>query len=820
MTEQENTPAKPDRPLPAAIQMAQRALDVLRLEDAELATTLEKILPSFAVTMERAKKEITEDYLVEQARLGATHLKTRALQSAVKQAVPPLEKYAALALRLKTTPASRNVYIGGMEKDLYENVKEIFSSTTRNTLRKIGIVNKNPIPSPYHPVYDGPLPFSNTGSMLLHMICMEKADIFTDRQAFHETYRDADKKAVILTLENEIEKEGAAEEGFTWNVALDEHRTEIMEKFLPAFEDAIFNHRYIKTYIAAYAVANHNVDLLQKLVDLSPELVSSRTSIMKEAANTGNTELLSCLLPQWLAHCENIARRDGASPVVLTDVIRHAPLPALKFMIEQTKDLPRDIIPNAELATVALLYLENGKVEEARYLCSLYPQILGKNGPNALRQAISKCNLPAARFLAEEYGVPFDASYYCTGGPMTTKAEKYTMVRYLNRKTGALPEGLLGSGASHACGEAYAFMRASERWQKTVRRDPPLGCEDFPSSYYRGRTFETVAEILRSEGYAGEHANKAAMQATALFQSEERVLQYLELWGKQSRAPLHDLVYALSYPYREREPVARNRDMNDWGDAVLKCGPEMEKIFSAFGNQLEGPEKSDDGKSWSLARTRDKAALFAYARAHVNPSLATLFFKHSIGPERFEHALELTSAPMQKKDIPDISIDGEKFGMPGGKFVRLPDGDLRGLILGELTDCCQSVDKAGHDCAVHGYSSPNGGFYVVQNADEKIIAQTWAWRGTKGEMCFDTLETLGQNVQDDQWGKILHEIGVELTRRDEHTVTRLTVGLGGDTPDSLSASFAHTSKPATPIAYKGYRESQNQLTVWEKPKNA
>jgi hypothetical protein len=154
--------------------------------------------------------------------------------------------------------------------------------------------------------------------------------------------------------------------------------------------------------------------------------------------------------------------------------------------------------------------------------------------------------------------------------------------------------------------------------------------------------------------------------------------------------------------------------------------------------------------------------------------------------------------------------------MEGAKFYRLPIGDVRGLFLGQMTDCCQSIGGVGSACAAHGYISEQGGFFVLENAKGKIVGQTWAWRGKGGEMCFDSLETLGDHVKDGQWEKLLAEVGKELAARKDHDVTALHIGMGGKTPDSLQRAF-RSATLATPRDHTSYRDSTNvQIRVWKR----
>ncbi len=70
----------------------------------------------------------------------------------------------------------------------------------------------------------------------------------------------------------------------------------------------------------------------------------------------------------------------------------------------------------------------------------------------------------------------------------------------------------------------------------------------------------------------------------------------------------------------------------------------------------------------------------------------------------------------------------------------LEKGDPLGAILGEITNCCQSINNVGESCCKHGLSNPNGGF-VVFELNNKIIGQSWVWYDERSKkICLDNVE--------------------------------------------------------------------------------
>jgi hypothetical protein len=392
--------------------------------------------------------------------------------------------------------------------------------------------------------------------------------------------------------------------------------------------------------------------------------------------------------------------------------------------------------------------------------------------------------------------------------------------------------------AAHA-GPFLAYKDAIDNWQRTVRQKPQGVLWRYDPAAFKPALYADIRQILREEGYYDADTIAMAYAATALLQSEERVLQYLKKWGRPGRQPLHNLLQVCHVPSGR----LAGADLHAWGDAILKHGPEMAKL-AKFCLRIPRPLQSEDG-SWSLVKTRAAAAQFAYARGHEHPALSALCTRVKATEQTFEKALAIVQTAVHaEKNIPAITIAGERFDLPGATFRRLPANDLRGLFLGELTDCCQSVGGAGEKCAVHGFTSAESGFYVVETAKGEVIGQAWAWRGTEGELCLDSLEKLGNRISAEQWKKLVTELAGALAARADSDVTALHVGTSGETPSSFMQAFkcaaprarsnapryamvastpvedAETVYTAQPRDYAGYRDSQNQYVIWRRAKPA
>jgi len=354
-----------------------------------------------------------------------------------------------------------------------------------------------------------------------------------------------------------------------------------------------------------------------------------------------------------------------------------------------------------------------------------------------------------------------------------------------------------------------------KQWQRMIG-DVPEQAGEYNPRMIKKSVFDDVIAMMEKEGMTGYVAERYAYHAAALFCSTDRVLQYLEKWGTSEKQPLHDIIQNIDIP----QPGPFNA--KEWGDAVLQHGPAMAKLV-VFADRITIPLKSSDNRQYSLAKTRAEAAKYVYKKGGENPRFAGLCKEAGWSEHYFNAGLKIISKYQRKysandnhkhkEKLPEIDIDGKEFGLSGHRFYKLADGDTRGLLLGEFTDCCQHLASAGAACAEHGFASENGGFYVVEDSNKKIVGQSWAWIGKDDELVFDSLEFLNGRVTVQNWELICRETASQIEQRSDD-ITSFRVGTGGKTP---TLAFALAQNPAKPVDYTGYRDSgENQYMVWER----
>lgn len=84
--------------------------------------------------------------------------------------------------------------------------------------------------------------------------------------------------------------------------------------------------------------------------------------------------------------------------------------------------------------------------------------------------------------------------------------------------------------------------------------------------------------------------------------------------------------------------------------------------------------------------------------------------------------------------IPRISGKSDDYS-----FEILRMDDPLGLVIGNLSDCCQQLGGAAETSMEHSMVSNNGRVFVIKDKNNRIIAQSWVWRN-KNTICFDNIE--------------------------------------------------------------------------------
>ncbi len=213
----------------------------------------------------------------------------------------------------------------------------------------------------------------------------------------------------------------------------------------------------------------------------------------------------------------------------------------------------------------------------------------------------------------------------------------------------------------------------------------------------------------------------------------------------------------------------------------------------------------------SLAEAKAMAARVHYARGSENPKLALICRECSIpetGPEcSFDTCLDYlktVSWPIKTSDLlphPEIIGDGVAAAY---RWVKLPTDDLRALVLGVITGCCQNIGGPAQRCVEDAISLPENGLYVLLKLKPgkafdspsflpdqsinypafEIVGQSYGWISQTGNLTLDSLECSEDRVPT----QVAHDLLLQFANQvleDNPTIKRVALGTGGGTPRAL-----------------------------------
>ena len=238
-----------------------------------------------------------------------------------------------------------------------------------------------------------------------------------------------------------------------------------------------------------------------------------------------------------------------------------------------------------------------------------------------------------------------------------------------------------------------------------------------------------------------------------------------------------------------------------------------------FSSAIKIEEMSDDNKApLTLEEAVEALAKARYEGHSVDTDWTQLCSRYNVPESTFKAGLDYITPGWPKKgtdSIPELKVDIEHEGYI---WTKLSASDKRGLILGKITNCCQSIGDHSSQCVDDAMSLGTNALYVllkrtgkahaahkktdgsINDDDYQIIGQSYVWKSKNGNLCLDSVECLagrvrpavtpeGQEEQQKVNGLadlrgILHRFGQEVLALDT-SIKRVTLGTGGNTPRGL-----------------------------------
>lgn len=377
----------------------------------------------------------------------------------------------------------------------------------------------------------------------------------------------------------------------------------------------------------------------------------------------------------------------------------------------------------------------------------------------------------------------------------------------------------------------------NERWNAVFNQGAPYPDLTSESPFkFSNKVYQQILPIMKtiSEMEDTGMEELGSYKLAVMFASAQEAERYIERAVNDNDGETHQPVHdALLFE------IPKNGQWNPqlWKDMLLKFGPAGGK-YIGLAPKIEA-YLDEQGMEFpkTLQGMNDIASQIVYERANEHPEFARLASQVGLSEPTFEEGLEIIAQKSKTRDnLPEIFIDGADIGHPNYYMEKLPAGDPTGLLLGEFTNCCQHIGDAGRACAIHGFSSENGGFYVWKHKTkgektdrDTIVAQSWAWRGNDprtGEdvLVFDSFERLSKDynplmlpfmeqfAHDTQGHSFPGFVSIEKPNvaPADKPMTQVLIGAGGATPKQKDMM---TMWPATPVDYAGYRDSKKQYQI-------
>lgn len=183
-------------------------------------------------------------------------------------------------------------------------------------------------------------------------------------------------------------------------------------------------------------------------------------------------------------------------------------------------------------------------------------------------------------------------------------------------------------------------------------------------------------------------------------------------------------------------------------------------------------------------------------------ALASLCRQYRMPEMLFEKCLALLPEQKQKDHLPNIIIYGNNVDPSCENYVllKLPFNDPRAFLLGQITNCCQSIGGHSEACVIDGWTRADNGFYVLLKKEKSdqfllpllqngeinynnysIVGQGYAWRSQFGNLVFDSWENL-RPTDNEIAVKMLIEFSKAVVNERSANIARVTIGTGGNTP--------------------------------------
>jgi hypothetical protein len=415
--------------------------------------------------------------------------------------------------------------------------------------------------------------------------------------------------------------------------------------------------------------------------------------------------------------------------------------------------------------------------------------------------------------------------------------------------------------------------------QQTIEPDARMPAVTLPYNSGVYNTMLGYAKLMyldEKNGIAKEHAYKLA----TIFDSADTALSYLDAYRKANPSDKQLMHNACNFALPQgqldwdtwRVLAAKNLDSASFRGKILPQACEIEETIRAS-SQGKNPTKEDvktrvdeisklnsqwkklNAKHGGLSEEQTKrfealtkevaskrleltglgvpfsqeltlVSLEAYRERNQQKSSKAYkyFLEHGLSKKDFTKFFGLNRNDAGQ-NIPDVRLDGKELGRPGYYMMKVSMQDemqaARAACFGKLTACCQSLSgEVGEPCAIHGLTSPNGGFYVLCKGDannpkveDELVAQSWTWRSQSGAVVFDSVEITRRNIDIDMVKNFYQAMAEKMV--DEGQINKVACGASSGVSSRIGVAVVGAASERF-VQYTGYCDSRRQRILYDK----
>lgn len=268
-----------------------------------------------------------------------------------------------------------------------------------------------------------------------------------------------------------------------------------------------------------------------------------------------------------------------------------------------------------------------------------------------------------------------------------------------------------------------------------------------------------------------------------------------------------------------------------WTQFIQKYGVKTLKLF----NRAQDIEEKLNRVPETPEEAFDALAQTDYKRYSEDPELARVCEQYNVPQSVFNRCLDLEVKKLwkTKDNLPNVTVNGSdpEINQSGYYLVKLPLKDPRSLILGYITNDCQSIGSKGEPCVLDGISSEHDGFYVmlkkkgakkdaspflqdktIDYDNFEIVGQGYAWLSMSGNLTIDSWENARQK-EDGTAVAMLKKFSQMVISQSNGTIVQVTTGR--NSPRTPSAFRNAPALTYAEIMEEGtqYNDSKSQTSI-------